>query len=346
MTYLPFINVLAFLTASFSQAALAAFSDGPYVSVSGNKVKIDWVCNNKAYSKIREQANILKFDECNMNIKTPLHSHKTPFVYNNVKKYAALSDVHGQLGVLQTLLFNHQIIDANNNWKFGAGHLIITGDIFDRGPDVTKILWLLYSLEAQALSHGGKLHLLLGNHEVMVLNNDDRYLHKKYEQTERLLEKDINQLYARNTVLGQWLRSKHVILKLNNALFMHGGLPVSFAHEKITLSKINSIFSQHLVSQDRPDSAKHLFDRNGPIWYRGYFNSIPDEEVSTLLKHYEVDHIVVGHTSQSRVKTTANQKIIAIDSSIKHGKQGELLLFKDNTLFRGKYNGETEKLLP
>ena len=35
------------------------------------------------------------------------------------------------------------IIDKNLNWKFGKGHLVVLGDIFDRGSMVTEVLWHL-----------------------------------------------------------------------------------------------------------------------------------------------------------------------------------------------------------
>ncbi|WP_225738314.1 metallophosphoesterase [Pseudoalteromonas aurantia] len=340
-------HIMLLLLICVSCQSLAAFSDGPYVTLNNKTMQVEWVCNNQMSLQTRKLTKELKFNQCGMTLNTQLQtpSSKQPAIFSNIKKYAALSDVHGQFSVLKTLLVNHNIIDSKNQWAFGAGHLIITGDIFDRGPDVTDILWFLYDLETQAKKANGQLHLLLGNHEVMVLNNDDRYLHEKYVKTEQQLGRDIDLLYASNTVLGQWLRSKNVILKLNNALFMHGGLPASFAHDKVSIAKINAVFSQYLVNKDRPQFAKRLFGRNGPIWYRGYFSNITDNELSTLLDYYQVEHIVVGHTSQSKVKAIADNKVIAIDSSIKHGKQGELLLFKNNALFRGKYNGDVELLV-
>ena len=99
-------------------------------------------------------------------------------------------------------------IDKNLDWAFGKGHLVILGDVFDRGAEVTELLWLIRKLEQQALEAGGMVHFVLGNHEFMTMQNDLRYINKKYRRTEQLLNTSYPDLYGINTVMGRWLRSK------------------------------------------------------------------------------------------------------------------------------------------
>ena len=70
---------------------------------------------------------------------------------------------------------------------------------------------------------------------------------------------------------------------------------------------------------------------NGPIWYRGYFkdDGATSEEIDLLLKHFDVEHIVVGHTSQKQILTKHKGRVIAVDSSIKRGRNGEVLLIEN-----------------
>ena len=63
-------------------------------------------------------------------------------------------------------------MDSACHWTFGKGHLVICGDLFDRGNDVTAELWLLYKLEEEAKEKGGYVHTILGNHEIMNLSGD------------------------------------------------------------------------------------------------------------------------------------------------------------------------------
>ncbi|MGO4780068.1 metallophosphoesterase, partial [Lysobacter sp. 2RAB21] len=77
-----------------------------------------------------------------------------------VERIAALSDVHGQYDLMVRLLRSNSIVDRKLNWRYGRGHLVVVGDVFDRGPKVNQVLWLLYALEQQARAAGGGVHLL------------------------------------------------------------------------------------------------------------------------------------------------------------------------------------------
>lgn len=91
-------------------------------------------------------------------------------------RVVAISDVHGAYdGMLRTLR-SASVIDAENAWIAGETHLVITGDMLDRGADSRKVMDLFMALEPQAEEDGGQVHVLLGNHEVMNLVGDLRYV--------------------------------------------------------------------------------------------------------------------------------------------------------------------------
>ena len=137
-------------------------------------------------------------------------------------------------------MINNKIVDKDLNWIFGGGHLVIVGDIFDRGDKVNEILWLVYELEGQAKEKGGRVHYLLGNHEYMVLYNDLRYIHDKYHISSKLLDLEYDQLYGNNTVLGRWIRSKPTMVKINDIIFTHAGISGDFiAYENFNIENIN-----------------------------------------------------------------------------------------------------------
>ncbi len=45
---------------------------------------------------------------------------------------------------------------------------------------MTECLWLIYSLEEKAKAAGGYVHFILGNHEIMNMQGDFRYVQDKY----------------------------------------------------------------------------------------------------------------------------------------------------------------------
>ncbi|EDQ01274.1 hypothetical protein KT99_17301 [Shewanella benthica KT99] len=61
------------------------------------------------------------------------------------------------------------------------------------------------------------------------------------------------------------------------------------------------------------------------------------------MAYFDVKHVVVGHTSQTGVLGLFNNKVLAVDSSIKNCQSGELLLIAPNegqdTLICGLYDG-------
>ncbi|NQZ83002.1 MAG: metallophosphoesterase [Colwellia sp.] len=327
-------------------------SDGPYVMVNSNELEVNWLCENTVKQMgISSNKLPFNFEHCGLDIIIDRDKFlNDALIYQGDFKVAAASDFHGQYDLMLKLLMNNHIINDKKQWVFGNGHFVITGDVFDRGDKVTEILWFLYQLEQQAEQAGGKVHLLLGNHEVMVLNGDLRYLHPKYVETAKRLQQPFERLYGKDTLLGKWLRSKSVLVKVNDMLFAHGGFHPSLAKEKRTLAEINQVFKENLVKgelmQPRAGWGEYLHKTNGPIWYRGYFKgSRKDEgassaEIDLLLSHFDVEHLIVGHTSQKQVETRHQGRVIAIDSSIKDGKYGEILLIDGNKKWRGSLSGE------
>ena len=321
-------------------------SDGPYIFIEKNKLIEKKIINGKVFSRILRTSS---YD-------TTYSPEKS--TYNNIRKIAALSDIHGQYDLVIELFKNNKIIDENLNWSFGKGHLVITGDIFDRGDKVNEVLWFIYELEAQAKNKGGRVHYLLGNHEYMILYNDLRYLHEKYKISSTILNLEYDELYSDKTIIGRWLRSKSTIVKINNNIFTHGGISEDFiSYGDFNLEKINDTMRKSIPqlkklrksrNEVKSDSIFYnvYYGNKSLIWYRGYFkNNLTDTDISKILKLVDADHIVVGHTSNEKVVQLYNYKIIGVDSSIKKGKYGEVLIIKNKRFFRGTLNGKLIELV-
>ncbi len=316
------------------------YNDGPYISYDADTLQSYNIENGKLVKASYSGP---------LSIPNTFTAAKVDH-YQGVKKIAAISDIHGQFEIFKTLLVNNQVIDEQLNWRFGEGHLVITGDIFDRGDTVTEALWLVYKLEQQALQAGGKVHYLLGNHEYMVLRNDQRYLHPKYVYTLSFFNHDLRELLSNDTVLGRWLRSKSTIISINDFVFLHGGIHKELFDLKLSLEQINAEFRQTIgmskkALKEQPLWA-FLYGKKGPIWYRGFFRdeALTSDDVAYVLAQLNAKKIIVGHTSMPALETRHNEQIIAIDSSIKKGVSGEILLWHDDSFWRGKMQGDTTKL--
>lgn len=91
-------------------------------------------------------------------------------------RVVAVGDVHGAYAEFVSILQRTGIIDNSLNWKGGRTTFVQTGDVLDRGPESRKALDLLMKLEGQAAQQDGKVVALLGNHEVMNMVGDLRYV--------------------------------------------------------------------------------------------------------------------------------------------------------------------------
>lgn len=324
--------------------------DGPHARYQGSGIEARWLCDGKLVEKTYATVTKVTIDPvCAFPASIVLQDANTAYTISaqyQAKKIAALSDIHGQYGSLQTLLQAHGIIGPDLNWTFGDGHLVIAGDIVDRGTQVTEALWLLYRLEAQAKAAGGHLHVLLGNHETMVMANDLRYVNQKYIKVAREFGVSYSELFGSDTVLGRWLRSKPVIVQINDSLFMHAGLHPDYLKLKLSLKEVNEQFASSLglAKSDikKQDHLSFLYGSLGPIWYRGYFKApqLPISELDQLLLTLKVKRLVVGHTTMSGILSHYQGKIFSIDSDIKSGKSGEILLMENDMWRRGTLQGE------
>ena len=92
------------------------------------------------------------------------------------ERIVAVGDLHGDYGAWIDIARSAGLIDAKNRWAGGSATLVQTGDITDRGPDSLKIIRHLRKLEKEAAKAGGRVIVLIGNHEAMNVTGDLRYV--------------------------------------------------------------------------------------------------------------------------------------------------------------------------
>lgn len=335
-----------------------SINDGPYIFYTNNILNVKWIENSELKEEyiIPNNFNAIskKFNlSCDYKDLRDNYLVKSNFEqsYSNIDSISVISDIHGEYNTYINLLKAMGIIDQNLNWKFGKGHLVVLGDTFDRGNMVTEILWHLFGLEKQAIKAGGMVHLLLGNHEVMVFNKDLGFINDKYVKVETISNINYYDLYSENSVLGRWLLSKPVVITINNIIFVHGGISIEMVQRKLTIKQINQIFSNKIIGKDvgsnfENKELKFLYEDYGPVWYRGYFldTNFNEGKLDSILDFYGKEHIVVGHTSFSKIIPLFNNKVLGIDAGIMYKQSGEMLLYKNGFFYECSASGKRIKL--
>ena len=297
--------------------------------------------------------------------------------FNDVHRIVAIGDVHGDYQRFLELLRTAALIDAKNAWTGGDTHLVVNGDFVDRGDHSAQVLDLLMNLEPQARKAGGRLHALIGNHEAMNLYGDLRYVtkddfagfqgpnskdlqdsqmraalddlkrqgtpvdenawRKKFQDEHPLGWVEHRMAFQPDGKYGKWLRQLNAIVKINDAVFLHGGISAKYA--AFTRSEINTKVRKELSNFSQL-AGGIVTDNEGPLWYRG-MAQLPDDDremaglLPRVLATQQVRHIVIGHTPQLAVMPRFGGKVIAIDVGLSKPFDGPpaFLLIEDGKYF-------------
>ena len=297
-------------------------NDGPYVSSIAKPIveRIDLVNGNVERQRLERSNWTVGTDEFVVPLRTATKGH-SPNSLPRTGEVLIVSDVHGNYNQFRDFLIGNGVIDERLGWSFGSGQLVVVGDVFDRGALVTEILWLLYKLEAEASIAGGGAYLLLGNHEVMVMADDERYIAAKYAYVADKLEQPYSALFSSQTELGRWLRNRHAILRIGDMLFVHGGISSDVLDRQHSLATVNdeirSILSVPVtdIDRDRPGGEYLAWNSDGVLWFRGNVRdaAAQTDVVDRALEHFGVASIVVGHTMLDEITDIyADQRVIAV----------------------------------
>lgn len=331
--------------------------DGPYVSYKTDKIYVRYIVENAGVKRVQQDSvavadkagitlNVLTDEPgktFTVKLKSELQNEKTE--YGGISKRFIVSDIEGNFRAFRQLLQANKVIDSSFNWIFGNGHLVLTGDFVDRGNQQNEVLWLIYALEDKAKAAGGYVHYVLGNHEIMNMSGDLRYLHAKYMEHANLLQENFVSLYGENTELGRWLRTKNVVEKIGDILFCHAGISGPVNSLDLSTAKINKLvrpyYPDTTYKYSTPE-AEVLYSDWGPFWYRGYYygTKATASQVDSTLSMYKVKHIATGHTVVAdTISVLYNGKVINTD--VHHAKgHTEAMLIENGQYYRVNIIGE------
>jgi len=339
--------------------------EGPHIFANEDKLEALYIRGGREEGFYTEKLNLtmqkdtnlpvyLAFDDSTFNVQVSNNISIPESTYDDGENIIAISDLEGNYRAFRDFLIANNVIDKDLNWTFNKGHLVLVGDMVDRGYSTTQLLWLIYKLEQDAKSQGGLVHFIVGNHEIKNMQGNFRSAAPKYLPVAGILGKQQYDLFGPRAFLGQWLQSKNVIERINGHLFVHGGLHPGIQEQGLNIDDVNRIVRQHYRQFYFPNAAHSesvtllTSNKTGPAWYRGYFkDDLEQTRVDSTLKYLEAKAVIVGHTIQFKVRELFNRKVFAID--VKHPndysasfpiKRSEGLLISKGEYYRLLDNGE------
>ncbi|MCZ6585426.1 MAG: metallophosphoesterase [Gammaproteobacteria bacterium] len=181
--------------------------------------------------------------------------------FSGADRVVAVADIHGAYDAFVRILRRSGVIDGEVRWAGGTTHLVIVGDVLDRGPDSRQAMDLIMRLQLEAPAAGGRVHLALGNHELMVLTGDLRYVsvreYAAFANEEPMLVREAayarlrsesaepvdeaavradfderfplgffaqRAAFAADGIYGAWLLEQPLLVVIDETAFVHGGL--------------------------------------------------------------------------------------------------------------------------
>lgn len=227
-------------------------------------------------------------------------------------RVVAIGDLHADLDNAEQALRLAGLVDEGGSWIAGETTFVQTGDVFDRGPDSRAIYERLRALQAEAEQAGGRVVLLLGNHEVMNLQGDWRYVHPGDVEAFGGLEPRKAAL-APDGAWGQWLSGLDAVAVVDDTVFVHGGVAPAWAEHGV--EALNAQVHSALRSPSE------VVGETGPLWFRGFVQAPEVDACPALEKSLTAlgaRRMVVGHTTQrdGRIHVRCGGRLHVIDVGI------------------------------
>lgn len=228
-------------------------------------------------------------------------------------RLVAIGDLHGDLDATRRALRLAGALGAEDRWTGGALRVVITGDTIDRGDQDREVLDLLDRLQAEATRAGGALTVLSGNHEVMNVAADFRYVS---QASAAAFEMGRAQAFAPGGTYALRLARWPVIQQLGDNVFVHGGvLP---HHVRYGIEKLNRETSQWMRGAGPLPAL--LMQEDAPIWTRMYSApGVPNAcvELAHALNALSAKRMVVGHTPQTEgINSACDGRVWRIDTGL------------------------------
>ncbi len=231
-------------------------------------------------------------------------------------RVVAIGDVHGDIAATRTALELAGAINDKDEWIGGKLVVVQTGDQLDRGDDEPEILDLFEALEKKAKAAGGRFYALNGNHEVLNVAADFRYVteggfvdYKDAKPTTGSVKRRVQTLdpkmrgraaaFLPGGPQAKRLARRPIGIVVGDTAFAHGGiLP---GHMRYGLGRINEETRKWMEGQTAK-APEMLENQDSPIWTRAYSDGEPSARscaaLGRALGMLKAKRMVVGHTVQ------------------------------------------------
>ncbi|KAG0204485.1 hypothetical protein BGX28_003579 [Mortierella sp. GBA30] len=232
-------------------------------------------------------------------------------------RIVAVGDLHSDLPQTLAVLRLANVIDKDENWSGGRDTLVQTGDIVDRGPDTIVIYNLFDKLRKQAKDAGGEVINVYGNHEVMNMGQDLRYVTEEDYASFGGREKRKQAWDVKTGWLGKMIFNNFNITHVQNGhtVFSHGDMEPEWA--RLGVETLNHLAREAIWTSNYRRS--HAMQEGG--------EAETCRKVNEVKKALGVNRLISGHTPQyqtGKILSICNGGYMVIDVGISKYYGGHL----------------------
>jgi Calcineurin-like phosphoesterase len=219
-----------------------------------------------------------------------------------------IGDVHGQLEKLRDLLRGAELIrkdkDTNETWSGGESTLWLMGDLVNHGPDGIGAVELVMRLQQQAARAGGRVEVLLGNHDLLLLaahrfgtrpipGQDETFRHHWQESGGQAA--DLERITPNHV---RWLSSLPAMAREGDHILAHADA-LLYTHYGRSIAQVNQAITGLLRSDDAASWFRLLEEFNE---HQAFVDAATGaERARAFLRHFGGEQIVHGHTPISKM---------------------------------------------
>jgi hypothetical protein len=251
------------------------------------------------------------------------------------KKLYILGDLHGDLENTKIALRKAGLINNENKWIKPDCKLIQMGDQVDavcRNKNTKKcesvtnfdveVVYFMEEMARQAEKVNSKVISILGNHEIMNIQGDLRFVSQNDIKRIGGREERIK-LFQPGSELCKLLSNRPLIYRYNGFIFCHGGLSMSML-EKNSIDEMNQQTKEWLLNQR--NQPHFLENEDSPIWSRKFaFDMGSQEELNQILNLTNSTKMFVGHTVVDEIQSKYNNKFWLTDVGISSTFPGDII---------------------
>ena len=244
-------------------------------------------------------------------------------IWGPVPRIIVIGDLHGDWQALIRCLMVGRVINGSGQWTGGRTHVVQIGDILDRANrsptahrdenSEFRMYHYLDQLDQQATRAGGKVHMVIGNHELMNVGGDFTYV-----SPQGLMAfggpHGRAQALRPGSPFARFLALRAVpALKIGQILFAHAG-PTPAIVNHFTIGGAHKAITNYLLGKTPfPEALSDLF------WTREYsdpsqFSETARQSLVYCLQYWRATTLVVGHTPQSSINSDLGGRLWRVDT--------------------------------